>query len=148
MLRLLCCQHLLLTVPNLTRTSYTTGASSQRACGSNVPSSGTLSGSHGGDSRSGAAPPVSDIRWASQTSLACEKFLPVEANPPIASVHHKVSPCRLAVRATDRQSVQYSILYSMQQGAARLGAVAASNAAAGIAIDTKQDVHIRDVLNG
>lgn len=56
--------------------------------------------------------------------------------------------CRLAVGAQDRQSVGYSTLRSAKQGAARLGAVAASSCAAGIAIDTKQVVHVRDLVNG
>lgn len=56
--------------------------------------------------------------------------------------------CRLAVAAEDRQSVRYSTLLSQRQGAARLGAVAASSCAAGLAIDGKQTVHVRDLTNG
>lgn len=56
--------------------------------------------------------------------------------------------CRLAVMAQDRQSVRYSTLHSSRQGAARLGAVAAASCAAGIAIDTKQVLHVRDLTQG
>lgn len=56
--------------------------------------------------------------------------------------------CRLAVAAEDRQSVRYSALLSQRQGAARLGAVAASSCAGGLAIDAKQVVHVRDLSNG
>lgn len=56
--------------------------------------------------------------------------------------------CRLAVAAEDRQSVRYSTLRNQWQGAARLGAVAASSCAAGLAIDTKQLVNVRDLADG
>lgn len=56
--------------------------------------------------------------------------------------------CRLAVAAQDRQSVRYSTLHQTRQGAARLGAVANPSCAAGIAIDTKRVVHVRDLTQG
>jgi hypothetical protein len=64
------------------------------------------------------------------------------------AILYVITLCRLAVGAQDRQSVGYSTLRSSKQGAARLGAVAASSCAAGIAIDTKQFVHVRDLVNG
>jgi hypothetical protein len=50
--------------------------------------------------------------------------------------------------AKDKQSVQYHALHTSRVTAARLGALAAPNAAASIAIHTKQPVNVRDLNNG
>lgn len=50
--------------------------------------------------------------------------------------------------AKDKQSVQYHSLHSAVAGAARLGALATASAAAGLAIEMKQTVHVRDVAAG
>lgn len=44
--------------------------------------------------------------------------------------------------------MRYTTLLSAQQGAARLGTVPGPSCAAGLAMDTKQPVHVRDLANG
>ncbi len=50
--------------------------------------------------------------------------------------------------AREKQTVRYNVLHSGRPEAARLGAVATASAAAGIAIDMKEVVHVRDVEAG
>eukprot|EP00775_Hariotina_reticulata_P010623 gene10623-10781_t len=50
--------------------------------------------------------------------------------------------------AKDKQSVQYHVLHTSRATAARLGALATPNAAASIAIQTKQAVNMQDLNTG
>jgi hypothetical protein len=73
---------------------------------------------------------------------------PAHTRPQTRELCPLVPVCRLAVGTQDKHSVRYTTLLSARQGAARLGAVPGPSCAAGLAIDTKQPVHVRDLANG
>lgn len=59
-----------------------------------------------------------------------------------------VCSCRLAVLSQDKQGLRYAALLTRQRANEQLGAVSPSSAAAGVAILTKQPVHVRDINTG
>ncbi|WIA19328.1 hypothetical protein OEZ85_003960 [Tetradesmus obliquus] len=54
----------------------------------------------------------------------------------------------LAVLSQDKQGLRYAALLTRQRANEQLGAVSPSSAAAGVAILTKQPVHVRDINTG